>query len=108
MRPKLTTTFSAVLPGADRSRCPPRHRSDRAPKLSRLWSMDSTGCSRPYRGALYENGSCSRSDERTDVTPIIEARSDTEPAESHSETVHAAVNIALVMASNRERVTVIW
>ena len=66
--------------------------------------MDSTGCSRPYRGALYENGSCSRSDERTDVTPIIEARSDTEPAESHSETV----NIALVMASNRERLTVIW
>ena len=40
----------------------------------------------------------------TDVTPIIEARSDTEPAESHSETV----NIALVMASNRERLTVIW
>jgi hypothetical protein len=47
-----------------------------------------------------------RSDERTDVTPIIEARSDTEPAESHSETVEAAVSIALVMASNRERVTV--
>ena len=65
MRPKLTTTFSAVLPGAGRS--------------------------------------CSRSDERTDVTPIIEARSETEPTESHSETVQAAVNIALVMASNRER-----
>jgi hypothetical protein len=26
---------------------------------------------------------------RTDVTPIIEARSDTEPAESHIETVQA-------------------
>jgi len=43
-----------------------------------------------------------------DATPIIEARSDTEPAESHSETVQAAVNIDLVMASNPERVTVIW
>ena len=33
-------------------------------------------------------------DERTDVTPIIEARSETEPTESHPETVQAAVNIA--------------
>ena len=96
---ELDYDLSAVLPGAGRSRCPPRHRSDRAPKLSRLWSMDSTGCSRPYRGARYENGSCSRSDERTDVTPIIEARSETEPTESHPETVQAAVNIALVMAA---------
>ena len=59
-------------------------------------------------GSTLENGSCSRSDERTDVTPIIEARCETEPTESHPETVQAAVNIALVMASNRERVTVIW
>jgi hypothetical protein len=44
----------------------------------------------------------------TDATPFIEARSNTEPAESHPETVQAAVNIALMMASNRERVAVIW
>src|SRR4029453_15673701 len=106
MRPKLTTTFPRSCRRADRGVCHDIVRS--TPKLSRLWSMDSTGCSRPHRGALYENGSCSRSDERTDVTPIIEARSDTEPAESPSETVQAAVAIALVMARNSERATVIW
>jgi hypothetical protein len=73
-----------------------------------LWIADATevdydlfrGPARSWQVVLAMNG--------TDVTPIIEARSDTEPAESHPETVPAAVNIALVMASNRERVTVIW
>jgi hypothetical protein len=43
----------------------------------------------------------------TDATPIIEAGPIQSPLRA-TPTVQAAVNIALMMASNRERVTVIW
>jgi hypothetical protein len=108
MRPKLTTTFSAILSGAGRSWCPllhPRWSPEIVLSVVDGQALDARG---RIGGALYENGSCARSDERTDVTAIIEARSDTELAESHSETVRAAVNIALVMARNSEPATVIW
>ena len=107
MRLKLTRPFPQSCPELagpgvrhDIVQIEPRN----CPVCGRWTALDARG----RIGELYENGSCSRSDERTDVTPIIEARSDTEPVDSHSETVQAAVNIDLVMASNPERVTVIW